>query len=74
MSKLDKIIYLADMSSAERDWPGVDDLRKLEMQDLDRALCDALKCSIDFVEEKGGTLDPESVAAYEYAKEHLQEP
>ena len=74
MSKLDKIIYLADMTSAERDWPGVDDLRKLEMQDLDRALCDALKRSIDFVEEKGGTLDPESVAAYEYAKEHLQEP
>ena len=23
MSKLDKILYLADMSSAERDWPGV---------------------------------------------------
>ena len=58
------------MTSAERDWPGVDELRKLEMQDLDRALCDALKRSIDFVEEKGGTLDPESVAAYEYAKEH----
>ena len=55
MSKLDKIIYLADMTSAERDWPGVDDLRALEMQDLDRALCDALKRSIDFVEEKGGT-------------------
>mgnify|MGYP002710981927 CR=1 FL=1 len=68
MSKLDKIIYLADMTSAERDWPGVDDLRALEMQDLDRALCDALKRSIDFVEEKGGLLDPESVAAYEYAK------
>ena len=74
MTKLDKIIYLADMTSAERDWPGVEDLRKLEMQDLDRALCDALKRSIDFVEEKGGTLDPGSVAAYEYAKEHLQEP
>ena len=52
----------------------MEDLRKLEMQDLDRALCDALKRSIDFVEEKGGALDPESVAAYEYAKEHLQEP
>ena len=52
MTKLDKIIYLADMTSAERDWPGVEDLRKLEMQDLDRALCDALKRSIDFVEEK----------------------
>ena len=74
MTNLDNIIYLADMTSAERDWPGVEDLRKLEMQDLDRALCDALKRSIDFVEEKSGTLDPESVAAYEYAKEHLQEP
>ena len=72
MSKLDKIIYLADMTSAERGWPGVDDLRALEMQDLDRALCDALKRSIDFVEEKGGSLDPESVAAYEYAKAHLE--
>ena len=38
------------------------------MEDLDRALCEALKQSIDFVEEKGGALDPESVAAYEYAK------
>ena len=72
MTQLDKILYLADMTSAERDWPGVDDLRTLEMQDLDRALCDALKRSIDFVEEKGGSLDPESVAAYEYAKAHLE--
>ena len=72
MSKLDKILYLADMTSAERDWPGVEELRVLEMEDLDRALCDALKRSIDFVEEKDGTLDPESVAAYEYAKAHLK--
>ena len=28
MSKLDKIVYLADMTSAERDWPGVNKLRK----------------------------------------------
>lgn len=72
MSKLDKIIYLADMTSAERDWPGVKALRALEMEDLDRALCEALKQSIDFVEERGGALDPESVAAYEYAKAHLK--
>ena len=72
MSKLDKIIYLADMTSAERDWPGVEELRALQMENLYRALCDALKRSIDFVEEKGGTLDPESVAAYEYAKAHLE--
>ena len=72
MTRLDKILYLADMTSAERDWPGVEALRALEMEDLDRALCEALKQSIDFVEERGGALDPESVAAYEYAKAHLK--
>ena len=71
MSLLDKILYLADMTSAERDWPGVEELRRLEMEDLDRALCQALKQSIDFVKEKGGELDPESVAAYEYQKAQL---
>ena len=37
MSRLDKIVYLADMSSKERDWPGVNKLRKLELKDLDLA-------------------------------------
>ncbi len=74
MSLLDKILYLADVTSAERDWPGVDALRSLQMQDLDAALCLALKQSIDFVNKKGGTLDPESVAAYEYARQHQQPP
>lgn len=71
MSLLDKILYLADMTSAERDWPGVEELRRLEMQDLDQALCAALKQSMDFVEQKGGALDPESAAAYEYQKARL---
>lgn len=71
MGLLDKILYLADMTSAERDWPGVEELRRLEMEDLDRALCLALKQSIDFVKEKGGALDPESVAAYDYQKAQL---
>ena len=34
MSKLDKVVYLADMTSKERDWPGVGKLRKLELKDL----------------------------------------
>ena len=59
------------MTSAERDWRGVEELRALEMEELDRALCRALKQSIDFVEEKGGALDPESVAAYEYQKAQI---
>ena len=38
MTRLDKILYLADMTSAERDWPGVNKLRKLEKKDLDAAM------------------------------------
>ena len=53
MSLLDKILYLADMTSAERDWPGVEELRRLEMEDLDKALLAALKQSIDFVDAFG---------------------
>mgnify|MGYP000013656108 FL=1 len=49
MSKLDKVVYLADMTSKERDWPGVGKLRKLEMKDLDAAMLAALKQTNDFV-------------------------
>ncbi len=65
MSLLDKIIYMADMTSAERDYPGVEALRDEEFEDLDMALLHALKRTVDFVKEKGGRLDDQSVAAYE---------
>ena len=65
MSLLDKIIYMADMTSAERDYPGVEALREEEFEDLDMALLHALKRTMDFVKEKGGRLDDQSVAAYE---------
>ena len=65
MSKLDKILYLADMSSAERDWPGVNKLRKLERKDLDAAMLMALKQTNDFVLSQDKPLDPMSKAAYD---------
>ena len=55
MTRLDKILYLADMTSAERDWPGVEKLRMLA----------ALKQTNDFVLSQGKPLDPMSKAAYE---------
>ena len=65
MTKLDKIVYLADMTSKERDWPGVNKLRRLEMQDLDAAMLAALKQTNDFVLSQGKPLDPMSKAAYD---------
>ena len=65
MTLLDKILYLADMTSAERDWDGVEKLRRLELKDLDAAMLAALKQTNDFVLSQGKPLDPMSKAAYE---------
>lgn len=66
MSLLDKILYMADMTSAERDFPGVEQLRTMQMQDLDLALMQAMRRTIDFQTQKGSTLDPETRAAYDW--------
>ena len=50
---------------AERDWPGVEKLRKLEKKNLDAAMLAALKQTNDFVLSQGKPLDPMSKAAYE---------
>ena len=65
MTKLDKVVYLADMTSKERDWPGVNKLRELEMKDLDAAMLAALKQTNDFVLSQGKPLDSMSKAAYD---------
>ena len=72
MSKLDKIVYLADMSCKERDWPGVNKLRKLEMKDLDAAMLLALKRTNEFVLSQGKPLDPMSKAAYEDIERQIE--
>lgn len=56
MSKLEKIIYIADAVEPGRDYPEVDALRKLADEDLDQALKKALSDSIRFVVEKGHSL------------------
>lgn len=72
MSKLDKIVYLADMTSKERDWPGVGKLRKLELKDLDAAMLVALERTNEFVCSQGKPLDPMSKAAYEDILAHCK--
>jgi predicted HD superfamily hydrolase involved in NAD metabolism len=46
MSLLDKIIFLADYIEPHRDFPGVDKLRKLALEDLDQAVLAAFDQTI----------------------------
>ena len=65
MTLLDKILFLADMTSEERDFDGVEELRKLEMEDIDKAMYKALDDSITFVKKGNKPLDSMSAAAWE---------
>ena len=56
MSKLEKIVYIADTIEPGRAYPGVDELRDLADEDLDKALKRAISDSIRFVVEKGHSL------------------
>ena len=58
MSLLDKVIYLADMTSAERDYPEVHYLRRVQMMDIDRAIGEALQMSLDWLAQSGKPIDP----------------
>ncbi len=72
MSRLDKIVFLADMTCAERDWDGVEELRRLELEDLDRAMLAALSQTMGFVEKCGKPLDPMSAATYEDIRRRVE--
>lgn len=65
MSLLDEIVFLADMTSAERDYPEVDYLRKLEKEDIHRAMREALEMNLQWLEESGKPVDEETRAALE---------
>ena len=64
MTALEKIVYLADMIEPSRKpYPGLEELRKLCMSDLDGAMRTALTMSLDHVREQGRTLHPDTLAA-----------
>lgn len=53
MTLLDKIIFLADYIEPGRTFPGVDNLRRLAQQDLDKAVLAAFDQTLRFLLQKG---------------------
>jgi len=72
MTTFEKIIYLADLLEPTRAFPGVEELRKLAMEDLDRTMLLALERSVQFVEEGGSLLHPDSVNALKWQRNYLE--
>ena len=63
MTLLQKIIYVADYMEPNRDFPGVEDLRKLAYNDLDAALKLGLEMTLSMLRQQGREISPESAQA-----------
>ncbi|WP_411168924.1 bis(5'-nucleosyl)-tetraphosphatase (symmetrical) YqeK [Clostridium sp. MB05] len=66
MSKLDKIIYIADMIEPSRSFPGVDLIRQESFNDLDNGVLQGLTHTIKYLLDKGFPIDINSVKARNY--------
>ncbi|MBP3447293.1 MAG: bis(5'-nucleosyl)-tetraphosphatase (symmetrical) YqeK [Clostridia bacterium] len=64
MTLLEKIVYLADYISAERSYPGVDDMRRLCDESMDEAILYALEFGIPDLVRRGNVIHPDSVDLY----------
>ena len=66
MTKLEKVIYLADYIEPNRDFPGVDELRRAVHANLDSGLLTALEDSIEEMRSMGNPVHPNTVEARDY--------
>ena len=64
MSRLEEIVYLADLVSAERNYKDVDKMRKVCYQSIDKAMLEALVFSIESVIKKGSLIPLHTIDAY----------
>jgi predicted HD superfamily hydrolase involved in NAD metabolism len=66
MSVLEKVIFLADSIEPGRNYPGVDNIRKVAETDLDLACLMCLERTIEYINKKGYFLDPDTLDAREW--------
>lgn len=68
MTMLEKIIYMADYIEPNRDFDGVEPLRKLAYEDLDAAMERGLRMTMEDLRKKGAPVLEVSGRAYEWFK------
>lgn len=64
MTRLERVIYLADYIEPGRHFPGVDEVRELAKQDLNTALIQSIRNSISFLLKKNQPIFPATFLTY----------
>ena len=68
MTRLEKVIYLADFIEPSRSFPGVEALRRTVWQDLDQGLLMGLSMTIEEMEEMGNPVHHNTIEARDYLR------
>ncbi len=64
MSLLEKVIFIADFTSAERDYDGVDRMRKIADKNLDEAVLEGMSYTIADLAQRKLTIAPDTFLGY----------
>ena len=64
MSLLEKVIFIADFTSADRDYDGVDKMRKIADKDLDDAVLEGMAFTIADLAQRKLTIAPDTFMGY----------
>jgi nicotinate-nucleotide adenylyltransferase len=70
MSLLEKIIYLADFIEPDRDFDGVEELRRAAYTDLDEALIKSFEMSLEYLNKKGIVPQGDTAEALKYLRKN----
>ena len=71
MSLLEIVLYLADFTSADRDYPDVEVMRELAERGIDDAMLYALDYTIKDLKEQGREVHPDTLACFAEYKERV---
>lgn len=67
MTMLEKIVYLADyIEPGRKIIPGLEEIRKLAFTDIDQAVCQCSKNTLQYLKKQGRSIDPMTAQTYDY--------
>ena len=72
MTTLEKVIYLADYIEPTRDFPGVEQLRQVVWQDLDRGMLLGLEMTIEEMAHWGNPVHEDTLCARDFLVQQLR--
>ena len=64
MTCLEKVVFIADFVSADRDYPEVEHMRATAQRSLEEAIVEGLQFTITELVEAAALVDPDSIGAY----------